>query len=382
MSESINILVAPLNWGLGHATRCIPIIRILQQEGYTVIIASDGEALALLDKEFPQLLKVSLPSYDIEYAKKGQHFKRKMIASIPKISRAIRKEHKALKQIIDTYSIKGVISDNRLGLYTSNIPTVFITHQLQVLSGKTTATTTFLHKRFIKRFNECWVPDYRGSSNLSGILGHPKKAEQNVRYIGPLSRMKKITLPLRYDVLVILSGPEPQKTILETMLLKELKKYNGTVLCIQGRIEEEEHRSTQKNIEIVNFLTSEKLSQAINSSGFIIARSGYTTIMDLAALQKKAFFIPTPGQTEQEYLAKRLKEKGIAPYSSQDTFKVKDLTKLAVYKGFSKPQEAIDLGEFFSLFKGERKLRSNSKFAFDINLLLVRFNNMLDNRKT
>ncbi|MEP0265268.1 glycosyltransferase [Dokdonia sp.] len=353
MSESINILVAPLNWGLGHATRCIPIIRTLQQEGYTVIIASDGEALTLLDKEFPELSKVSLPSYDIEYAKKKQHFKRKMISSIPKISRAIRKEHKALKQIIATYNIKGVISDNRLGLYTSKIPTIFITHQLQILSGKTTATTTFLHKRFIKRFNECWVPDYMGSSNLSGILGHPTKGNYNVNYIGPLSRMKKRTLQQRYDVLVVLSGPEPQKSILEAILLKELKKYNGSVLFIQGRIKEEEQRSTQKNIEIVNFLTSEKLSEAINSAGFIIARSGYTTIMDLAALQKKAFFIPTPGQTEQEYLAQRLKEKGIAPYSSQDTFKVKDLTKIEVYSGFNKPQETIDLKKFFGLFKSE-----------------------------
>lgn len=382
MSESTNILVAPLNWGLGHATRCIPIIKALQQNGYTVIIASDGDALALLDKEFPLISKVTLPSYDIEYAKKGHHFKWKMISNIPKIIKAIRKEHKALKNIIDTYNIKGVISDNRLGLYTQKAHTVFITHQLQILSGKTTATTTFLHKRFIKRFDECWVPDYEGNYNLSGILGHPQKENHNVRYIGPLSRMKKSNLQQRYDVLVVLSGPEPQKSMLEAILLKELKKYNGKILFIQGRIEEEVQRSTQKNIEIVNFLTSEELSKAINSSDFVIARSGYTTIMDLAALQKKAFFIPTPGQTEQEYLAKRLKEKGIAPYSTQDSFKVKDLAKLAVYKGFNEPQETIDLRGIFGLFKSERKFRTHTKFTFDIDLLLMRFNNMLDNRKT
>ncbi len=382
MSESINILVAPLNWGLGHAARCIPVIKALQQDGYTVVIASDGDALALLDKEFPSILKVTLPSYNIEYAKKRQDFKRKMISSIPKIMKAIRKEHKILKYIIETYNIKGIISDNRLGLYTSKVPTVFITHQLQVLSGKTTSATTFLHKRFIKRFDECWIPDYKGRYNLSGILGHPKKGKYNVRYIGPLSRMEKTDLKQHYDILVILSGPEPQKSMLETILLKELKKYNGKILFIQGRIEEEEQRSIQKNIEIVNFLTSEELSKAINTSDFIIARSGYTTIMDLAALQKKAFFIPTPGQTEQEYLAKRLKEKGIAPYSNQNIFKVKDLAKLAVYKGFDEPHETIDLKGFFGLFKSERKFRSNTKFTFDINFLLMRFNNMLDNRKT
>jgi len=350
MSKPVNILVAPLNWGLGHATRCIPIIRALQSNGYNVIIASDGVALELLQKEFLHLQTVKLPSYGIEYAKKKSHFKQKMLSNIPKIVKAIRKEHKALKNIINIYKIDGVISDNRLGLYTSKVPTVFITHQLQVLSGKTTGLTTYLHKRFIKRFDECWVPDYKGSTNLSGILGHPEKKDYPVQYIGPLSRMHKESLMLCYDALVILSGPEPQRSILEKILLTELKKYNGSILFVRGLIEKEEVHNQQKNIEIVNFLTSDKLATAINSSNFVIARSGYSAIMDLAALQKKAFFIPTPGQTEQEYLAKRLKEKGIAPYSKQGDFKAEDLAKLTVYKGFEQPQEDIDLKQFFDLF--------------------------------
>ncbi len=381
MNTPVNILVAPLNWGLGHATRCIPIIHALQDDGHRVIIASDGIALELLQKEFPSLQTAKLPSYNIEYAKKGAHFKRKMLSNIPNIAKAIRKEHKALKDILELHNIDGVISDNRLGLYTSKVPTVFITHQLQVLSGKTTGIATFLHKRFIQRFDECWVPDYEGSTNLSGILGHPKQTKLPVKYIGPLSRMEKKALPTRYDILVILSGPEPQRSILETILLAELKKYNGAVLLVRGVVEEEEIRKKKKNIEIVNFLTSDSLAKAINSADCIISRSGYTSIMDLAALQKKVFFIPTPGQTEQEYLAKRLKEKGIAPYSKQESFKVKDLAKLSVYKGFEQPKEAINLRQFFSLFKGERKLRSNAKFAFNIDLLIMRFNNMLDNRK-
>ncbi len=381
MNETVNILVAPLTWGLGHATRCIPIIQALQEDGYRVIIASDGIALELLQKEFPQLQTVTLPSYDIEYSKKGQHFKRKMLSNIPKIVKAIRKEHKILQSILEDYSIDGVISDNRLGLYTSKVPTVFITHQLQVLSGKTTSITTFLHKRFIKRFDECWVPDYKEEINLSGALGHPKNIDHIVHYIGPLSRMEKENLPSHYDALVILSGPEPQRSILETLLLTELKKYHGDILFVRGIIEEEEIRSKQKNIEIVNFLTSDKLAKAMNSVDFVIARSGYTTIMDLAALHKKAFFIPTPGQAEQEYLAKRLKDKGIAPYSKQDDFKVKDLAKLCVYKGFEESQETTELKQFFSLFKRKRKLRSNTKFAFNIDLLIMRFNDMLDNRK-
>ncbi len=373
--------MAPLNWGLGHATRCIPIIQALQDDGYGVILASDGVALALLQKEFPLLQTVTLPSYDVAYAKKGANFKRKMLSNLPKIAKAIRKEHKALAFILEQHKIDGVISDNRLGLYTSKVPTVFITHQLQILSGKTTRLTTFLHRRFIKRFDACWVPDYKGGSNISGILGHPEKTIPNVQYIGPLSRMKKETTTSKYDVLVVLSGPEPQRSILEKILLAELKKYNGTILLVRGLVEKEEIRSHQKNIEIVNFLTSDTLAKMMNSVDFVIARSGYTTIMDLTALQKKAFFIPTPGQTEQEYLAKRLKEKGIAPYAKQEDFKVKDLAKLCVYKGFENPQEVISLRGFFSLFESKRKLRSHSKFAFNIDFLIMRLNNMLDNRK-
>lgn len=373
--------MAPLNWGLGHATRCIPIIQALQNDGYGVIIASDGIALALLKKEFPHLQTITLPSYDVEYAKKGAHFKRKMLSNLPKIAKAIQKEHKALQQILEQYTINGIISDNRLGLYTSKVPTVFITHQLQILSGKTTWLTSFLHRLFIKRFDECWVPDYKENLNISGILGHPKKTMPNVRYIGPLSRMKKEITTSKYDVLVILSGPEPQRSILENILLVELKKYNGNILFVRGLIEKEESRHQEKNIEIVNFITSQRLEKVINSVDFVIARSGYTTIMDLAALQKKAFFIPTPGQTEQEYLAKRLKEKGIAPFSKQEDFKVKDLAKLCVYKGFEYPQERIVLRQFFGLFEGKRKLRPYSKFAFNIDFLVMRFNNMLHNRE-
>ncbi len=381
MNPNINLLVAPLNWGLGHATRCIPIIRALLADNFNVIIASDGIALQLLHKEFPELQTLQLPSYNIEYAKKGGHFKRKMLANLPRLAKVIRTEHITIENYIEKYQIQGIISDNRLGLYTSKVPTVFITHQLEVFSGNTTWFTTYLHKQFIKRFDECWVPDYKGNTNLSGRLGHPKKEKYPVHYIGPLSRMKIATVSIKYDAIAVLSGPEPQRSMLEEILLKEFKKYNGNVLLVQGCVEEEKRTTKQGAIEIVNFLTSKELESAMNSSGFVIARSGYTTVMDLEALNKKAFFIPTPGQTEQEYLAKRLKEHGIAPYANQDSFKIKDLAKLTVYKGFKTSSTETDLSQFFGFFKRKRKLRPYSKLTFDIDLFLMRFNNMFYNRK-
>ncbi len=154
------ILVAPLNWGLGHATRSIPIIYALIAEGFEVILASDGMALTLLQKEFSQLESIELPSYKIEYAKKAKRFKWKMLLRSPKVLKAIRQEREQLKSLVKTKKIDGVISDNRLGLYHSEIPTVFITHQLQVLSGSTTRLTSAMHRNYIKKFDECWVPDF------------------------------------------------------------------------------------------------------------------------------------------------------------------------------------------------------------------------------
>lgn len=374
-------MVAPLNWGLGHATRCIPIIKALSQEGYSVTIASDGQALRLLTKEFPNLPKVALPSYNITYAEKGKHFKFKLLLQLRQINKAIRAEHKFLQSYIKTHAIEAIISDSRFGMYSKKIPSVVVSHQLTVLSGRFTTFSSFIHGRFLKKFNECWVPDYKDTHSLSGKLGSYTKRHPSIQYIGPLSRMKKEKLPQKYKIAAILSGPEPQRSLLEKILIDQLKKYNGNVLIVRGIIGDDIERKQSGNIELVNFLTSQELERAINQSEFIISRSGYTSIMDMAALQKKVYFIPTPGQPEQEYLAQYFKEKHIAPFSTQEDFKIKKLSNLALYKGFSKPLESAELGDFFGLFQRKGKLGAHAKLAFHINFLLVRLNNMLYNRE-
>ncbi len=380
------ILVAPLNWGLGHATRSIPIIYALIAEGFEVILASDGMALTLLQKEFPQLESIELPSYKIEYAKKAKRFKWKMLLRSPKVLKAIRQEREQLKSLVKAKKIDGVISDNRLGLYHSEIPTVFITHQLQVLSGSTTRLTSAMHRNYIKKFDECWVPDFAEESNLSGKLGHPKKFEIPVKYIGALSRLEPVETTSSYDIMVLLSGPEPQRTELEELLMHELKHYKGQVLFVRGVVEEEQTVTRKEQVKIVNFMETEDLQKALCASDLIICRSGYTTVMDLYKLKKKAFFIPTPGQTEQEYLAKRLHNLGIIPYKDQEKFSLKDLSKVKVYSGFTSSFDQVRFNqgsfrELFGLFKGERKLRSHSKVAFNINLFVMGFNNVLDDRE-
>ena len=378
-----HILVAPLNWGLGHATRCIPIIRALLSQHYKVTIASDGDALRLLIKEFPALPAISLPSYNILYPEKGKDFKKKLIKSIPSIRKTIYKEHKLLDHLIDELHIDGIISDNRLGLHTRKVPCVIVSHQLQVLSGNTSWLSSALHRMYLHKFDECWVPDMDGKINLSGILGHPKKKLSiPTKYIGPLSRMIPKEEPILYDYIAVLSGPEPQRSILEDSIVSLFKKTNGSLLIVQGKLSKEQRiRKIDNRIEVVNYLTATALEKAINQSKYVIARSGYTTIMDLAVMKKKVFFIPTPGQPEQEYLAELLRTKKITPYCEQGNLSTKQLPKLKVYPGFEQGMDTYDLVQFFGLFERKGELRPYSQLALNIHSFFMRFNNMLHNRE-
>ena len=182
---SKRILIAPLNWGLGHATRCIPIIHELIKNNFEPVIGSDGDALSLLRKEFPYLKSVELPSYHVNYSRKGSFFKLKLISNVPSIAIAMKNENNFINKIVKTHHIDGIISDNRLGLYCKEVPSVIITHQLNVLSGNTTWLSTKLHQKFINRFNQCWIPDFKGDKNLSGTLGHSNKISVSTKYIGP-----------------------------------------------------------------------------------------------------------------------------------------------------------------------------------------------------
>lgn len=351
--SSKKILVAPLNWGLGHATRCIPIIEALENNGYTPIIASDGVALQMLQKEFPHLQSLELPSYHIEYAKNGAFFKWKMIKNSPKMIEAILQEKKTIRQWIDEYDIAGIISDNRLGVYSKKIPSVFITHQLNVLTGNTTWISSKVHQHIIKKFNQCWIPDVETKPNLSGKLGHLENPEENIKYIGPLSRLHRKPTDKKYDLMVILSGPEPQRGMLEAQLTQEMGQFKGKVVFIKGKIEPEQKIEQTGNVTYYNFMNTEELENTFNESEIVLCRSGYTTIMDLAQLGKKAFFIPTPGQYEQEYLAKKLKKEGLVPFARQEDFKIENLLEIDLFKGLKNFGTAITWNKLFCLFEGK-----------------------------
>lgn len=361
-----NILVAPLNWGLGHATRCIPIIRALQENNYNPILASDGIALDLLRKEFPYLQTLELPSYQIEYAKNGKNFKWKLLQNCPKMIEAVLEEKKTIKKWIKKHQIEGIISDNRLGVYSPKVPSVFITHQLNVMTGNTTWITSKLHQYIIRKYAECWVPDFEETPNLSGKLGHIKKANFEIKYIGPLSRINKKETTKQYDLMIILSGPEPQRGLLEEKLKEEILHYKGKVVFIKGIIEKEQKKEEIDQVCYYNFMNSRQLEKTFNESEIILCRSGYTTIMDLAKLEKKAFFIPTPGQYEQEYLAKKMKEEGLVPYAEQNKFRIENLAEIASYKGLSLHENRVNWTELFAVFEKEKKIKTEKRGQLEL----------------
>ncbi len=366
-SEKINIsgdrrtlLIAPLDWGLGHATRCIPIIYAFIAQGFEVIIAGDGLIENLLKKEFPDVVFTHLKGYNIQYSNNGKWLPLKLFLQLPKLLRSVYSEHQWLKRITRKNKIDLVVSDNRLGLYHSKIPCIYITHQLKIKTANhfTAWLAQSIHYFFINKYSTCWVPDIELSSGLTGELSHPKILPAiPVKYIGPLSRFQKITTEKKYDLLVLLSGPEPQRTILEVLILKELKTFQGSALLVRGLPSNNESVApllkNENNITVANHLSAGALNKAIQQSRSVISRSGYTSIMDLVKLEKKAMLIPTPGQTEQQYLAAYLAQKNIFLSMLQKEFSLeKALLKL---EDFSVTAIAIDherykkiIGEFIA----------------------------------
>ena len=340
MNEPKKVLVAPLNWGLGHATRCIPIIRFLQKQNASVFLASDGRAFHLLEKEFPELPIFQLPAYDITYRTSNMMWN--MAWQFPKMMRAISNEKKEISKIVEKENIDIIISDNRFGVFSKKTYNVFMTHQinLPIPIPLFRQMGNWLNRKMIQRFNECWIPDFEKKPNLSGKLSHGNFSLKNntfTKYIGSLSRIKKIKSDLNRKAIIILSGPEPQRTFLEKKILEQALELPFQFLLVKGQTERKEHFYFNENIEIISFLTSEKLNQAMAESEIVISRSGYTTLMDLVSLEKKAILIPTPGQTEQEYLARHFFEQKIFFTTTQKDFDLKNaLEKVESFSGFKK----------------------------------------------
>ena len=328
----MKILLAPLNWGLGHASRCVPLVQRLLDEGNEVVLGGDGESLTLLRKHFPKLRYVYLAPLQLRYSK-GKRQVWAMIKALPKLWTWALKDHAILKAVLREEPFDQIISDNRFGLYSVRERSkqsvlcqakpicIYITHQLHIMLPKgwrwLEPLVARLHARVYMRFNKVWVPDYKDyKQSLAGELSHPpiatgKNQISTIEYIGPLSRFLPATKETNYDVVAVLSGLEPQRTLLEKELLARFQDSNQSVLIVQGLLNKPNTRIKRANITIVPYMNDDELVAAMTGAKLIIARAGYSTIMDLNALDllSKAELIPTPGQPEQEYLATWIAQK-------------------------------------------------------------------------
>lgn len=338
------VLVAPLDWGLGHATRCIPIIQELQRQECDVILAGSGGSLNLLKAEFPSLVSVELTGYNPVYPTSGSMVW-SMARQLLKFKNVIRKEHLELEQLVRNQHIDIVISDNRYGCWTTQVPSIFITHQSNILMPKRFGWLAPIVRlavmKLMARFSLCWIPDRQGHQSLAGdlISFGTDKLPCPVEFIGNLTRFARSAFSgkKKYDVVAVCSGPEPQRSVLDDLVTRQLRN-SGLRYCIVRGIPPHTINITPtrtETVQEVNFLSGKDLQEVLEQAHLVIARSGYSTIMDLAALRSKAIFIPTPGQTEQEYLARRLKERGIAYFMLQHEFDLRRaLQEAEHYSGF------------------------------------------------
>lgn len=318
----MKILIAPLNWGLGHASRCIPLIRQHVAAGDEVVIGGDGESLMLLQKHFPELHYIALAPLRLRYSR-GTSQVGAMLRALPMLLRNYREDGKRLAAAQAQEHFDLVISDNRFGLYNKDIRCVYMTHQVQIRLPRfwrwAEPIAARLHARIYNRYSELWVVDSE-DHRLAGWLSMGSR-HKKTRYVGPLSRftgLKEGETNSTYDAVAVLSGLEPQRSMLEEEIIERFTQGGQTPLCknlliVRGKMgtTKTKTKTTTKTtngqregITMVDSMGDEELVAILRGAKRIIARSGYSTIMDLDALGllAKAELIPTPGQSEQEYL--------------------------------------------------------------------------------
>lgn len=336
------ILVAPLDWGLGHTTRCVPLISALQALGHTVVVAGNDAQLSFIENIYAGIELVPLQGYDITYSHKDDPGAGSLAALIPRMYKSIKEEHRWLAGNKERLGIDGIISDNRYGLYHKDIPSVIITHQLQVQTGLgrlANRVVQKMHYNYLSHFGQVWVPDIADAGGLAGALSHPAHLPPITHYIGWLSQFWGQQLPMATadHLLILLSGPEPQRTMLHRKLWDMVKEYPGKVVFVAGRADVAED-VVPPHVTYYSRLGGVQLARLIIGASAVICRSGYSTIMDLALLGKPALLIPTPGQTEQEYLAKYLSTGDgfsycVQSHLSPDVLKGIDITSPALSPG-------------------------------------------------
>lgn len=317
----MKIFFPVLNWGLGHASRSLPLIKKYLNDGHDVIAASDGEALLMLRKELPGEKVLQLPGYGIHYSSKYMPFN--MLRYGPGMLKAMKMENELTAAIAKREHLDCIISDNRYGCYKPGIPSALITHQLQVFTGQK-LLDIYIRRQirgFCKKFSEIWIPDHQPPQNITGELSGIDTPVPKY-YLGIISELTSKPSKSTFDAVAVISGPEPQRANFEELVIKQLSSVKGKYAIVCGRPGTDELVREEKNLTIIPYMTRSQLSGLLDQTEIVIARSGYTTLMDLASTGHKAILCPTPGQYEQIYLADRLATFGQCIYKRQENIEL------------------------------------------------------------
>lgn len=339
------LLFSPLDWGLGHLTRSIPILKEFQTRGWQIVVACNSTQKNLLQSEIYGLQFVMLKGYNVHYGRNKLLTRLKLTLQLINILMRIKWENRWLRSYLDRQAVDLVLSDNRYGFFSTRVPSVFITHQLRPITGLGSFADNLIQQflyRYINRFSRCWVPDNHDTPALAGALSHPTSLPRTqLEYIGPLSRLKAHTPESNSSterVLILLSGPEPQRTILENIISSQLAAFNTAdpssfnFTLVRG-LPGIGHRQLElPGVQSHDHAGAQKLNGLVIDSDLIVCRSGYTTLMDMIKLKKKMILIPTPGQTEQEYLGKYFMNNHFAICFEQRNFSLQHAIEAA--KGF------------------------------------------------
>lgn len=352
-SAAKKILLSPLDWGLGHTTRCLPLARQLQTLGAQLYFAGTETQIAIFRKSVPEATFLPLEGYNVRYAQSRQGFMPKLLRQLPGIFQTIQKEHQWLLEMAAKHRFDGILSDNRYGLWHPQIPSVFLTHQPGLKTGFGPAADAFFarfHQKLMRRFGEIWLVDGPHFPGLSGDLAHPAHLPQSSRYIGLLSQfwgeISGNSTP-KNSLVILLSGPEPQRSILSQKLWEQVKEFPEIpVIFIEGKADAPTRKPSSPNVQWAAQCDAAVLQPLLRSARFVVCRSGYSTLMDAAVLGLKLILIPTPGQTEQEYLGKSLFQAQKALCFRQEAFDLKAALEIALDFPFLPLGKREDAGLF------------------------------------
>lgn len=342
---SKRILIAPLDWGLGHTTRCMPIIEHLTALGHEVIFAGNEHQQSYMSSSGKNLKTLHLDGYDVRYARSRAGFMFGIFKQIPRLVKRIKEEQEWLAEMVEQHAIDVVISDNRYGLYNKRCHNIIMTHQLQPISGLGKIVDDMVrkaHYKYLSNFDACWVVDKEEKYNLAGKMSRPKRIPNHAAYIGWLSQLEQSGVAKEEYIAIILSGPEPQRTLLSNKLWEDAVRLDRQVVFVEGSDKAVDKDNIPEHITYHKRITKQELNDVMQHASIIVSRSGYSTVMDLIKLGKKAILIPTPGQTEQEYLAKTLHKAVVFMAAKQKNLDLQKLIKKSADFPFRRMQAQND----------------------------------------